>query len=65
MRVFDSFEGGVRVVASAIAIVVLMVVEVVLKLGGVEFGFGFVHRRIVYLEIEIETDSNRKKERMK
>jgi len=55
------------VVASTIAIVVLMVVKVVLKSSRVEFGFGFgfVHRRIVYLETEIETDFNRKKERMK
>ena len=52
MRVFDSFGDGVGVVALTIAIVVLMVVKVVLKSDGVEFGFEFVHRRIVYLEIK-------------
>lgn len=50
MRVFDSFGGGVGVVALTIAIVVLMVVKVVLKSDGIEFGFGFVHGRIVFLE---------------
>ena len=51
MRVFDSFGGGVGVVALTIAIVVLMVVKVVLESDGVEFGFEFVRPGIVYLEI--------------
>lgn len=50
MRVFYSSEGEVGVMASTMAIVVLMVVKVVLKSGGVEFEFSFVHQRMVYLE---------------